>query len=127
MKTPFVTSIALVGAFALAACGGGKSPAENSAEQLDNAAGQSTPAAAAALNDAAEQIRDRNISDPNAAQAAMQAAGNVQAGQGPMAPRQAGARPHRPGDPVPPPKLAPGQGMVGNSGSNNPAAGTGNH
>ena len=127
MKTPFVPSIALLGAFALAACGGAKSPAENSAEQLDNAAAQSSPAAAASLNASAEQIRDGNISDPNAAQAAMQAAGNVQAGQGPAAPPQVGAKPHRPGDPVPPPKLGRGQGMVGNSGSNNPPAGTGSH
>jgi len=126
MKTPFLASLALSGAFALAACGGGSSPAENSAEQLENAAAQSTPAAAASLENSAEQIRENNISDPNAAQAAMQAAGNVQAGERPAAPPQVGAKPHRPGDPVPPPKLAPGKGMAGNSGSGNPPAGAGN-
>jgi hypothetical protein len=127
MKTPFVSSIALLGAFSLAACGGGQSPAENSAEQLENAAAQSTPAAASVLNNSAAEIRDRNIADPAAAQKAMQAAGDAQAGAGPLAPPQAGAKPHRPGDPVPPPKLARGQGMPGNSGSNNTPSGNDPH
>lgn len=126
MKTPFVTPFALLGAFALASCGGGKSPAENSAAQLDNAAAQSTPEAAGVLNRAAERIRDNNVSDPNAAQEALQAAGNAQAKGGGAAP-QVGAKPHSAGDPVPPPKLAPGKGVTGSAGSNNPPYGTGNH
>lgn len=63
----------------LAACGG-QSPAENTAENLEAAAEQSTPEAAAVLENAADQIEDQNIQDPAAGQAALEAAGNAQAG-----------------------------------------------
>jgi hypothetical protein len=122
MKTPFVSVAAFAALFA-AGCGGGKNPADNSADQLDRAAGQSTPEAATVLQNEAQKIRAGNISDSNAAQAAMQAAGNAQArapatGSGhAKVPPAAGAKPHRMGDPVPPPKLPAGQAMPGNSGT----------
>lgn len=119
MKTPFM-SFAALGALLVAGCGGGGTPAENSAAQLDNAAAQSTLEAAAILNNTAEQMRAGNVS-ADAGQAAMQAAGNAQAANTQAARSEAGsqggAKPHRPGDPVPPPKLAPGQAMPGNSGT----------
>jgi len=86
---------------ALAACGGSE-PATNSAEQLDEAAAQSDPAAAAAIAQAAE-----NGASP---QDALAAGGAAQAntvgwaqpvGSGGTG---AGAKPHAPGDPVPPPQ-----------------------
>jgi hypothetical protein len=116
MKTPFLPCFVAAGALLAAGCGGGGTPADNSAATLDNAASQSTPESAAVLNTAAQEIRDRNISDPNAVQSAMQAAGNAQAAAARHT-GQLGAKPHRPGDPVPPPKLAPGQAMPGNSGA----------
>jgi hypothetical protein len=125
MKSP-VVSFAAFAALLVAGCGGGKKAADNSADQLEKAAGQSTPEAANVLDNEAQQIRAQNISDPNAAQGAMQAAGNAQtrqpaAGSGrPKAPPMAGAKPHRTGDPVPPPKLPAGQAMPGNSGANEP-------
>ncbi|MDQ4087137.1 MAG: hypothetical protein M3177_03850 [Pseudomonadota bacterium] len=64
---------------ALVACGGGGSPAENTAGALEEAAEQSTPEAANALHNAADQIREQNVTDPAAADQAMQAAGNAQA------------------------------------------------
>jgi hypothetical protein len=96
--------VALLGG--LSACGSGSSAADNSAAQLEQAAEQSTPEAANVLDNAAEQIRDGNGADANAAaQQALQEAGNVQAaGRGPAPTPQAGAKPHQPGDPVPPPK-----------------------
>lgn len=73
----------LLGGLALAACGKG----EDTAKALDNAAAQSDPAAAAALNNQAEAIRDSDsdvdgdLSAPNsAAQNALQAAGNAAIG-----------------------------------------------
>ncbi len=66
----------------LSACGGSQSPAENSAESLEAAAEQSTPEAAAVLENAAEQIQDQNVQDPAAAQGALEAAGNAQAQPG---------------------------------------------
>ena len=71
--------IAAAGAFALTACGGG-TPAENSADALDEAAEYSTPEAANVLENQADEIRDRNIADPAAVQNALQDAGNAQAG-----------------------------------------------
>ena len=72
---------ALVAAFgltlALAACGS-DSPAENTAEALEEAAEYSNPAAANVLENAAEQVREENITDPAAAQQALEAAGNAQ-------------------------------------------------
>jgi hypothetical protein len=62
---------------ALAACGGQQSAAENTAEQLEQAAEQSDPAAAEVLENAAEQVRDQNSTAPanqaleNAANASM--------------------------------------------------------
>lgn len=121
MKTPYLI-FAAAGALLVAGCGGNRSAAENSAAQLDNAAAQSSPEAANVLQNQADQIRASNNSDPKAAQSAMQEAGNVQAAAG--AARSApmvGAKPHRAGDPTPPPKLPAGQAMTGNSGSNEPA------
>jgi hypothetical protein len=84
---------------ALAACGGGTEQATNSPEQLDEAAAQSDPAAAQAIEDAAA-----NGASPQEALAAGGAAqANTVAGQ--QSPNMgAGAKPHSPGDPVPPPK-----------------------
>lgn len=108
------TAIALISLVALSACGG-STPAENSAAQLEEAAEQSDPSAAPILENAADQIRDQNAGDANAAaQQALEQAGNVQAGtvsqtQTPPPPA-VGAKPHQAGDPVPPPKTkAPGQ------------------
>lgn len=65
------------------ACSAG-SPADNQADQLDNAAGQSTGDAAAVLHDQADQIRENGaVGVPGArgssAQQAMDKAGNAQA------------------------------------------------
>lgn len=63
---------------ALVACGS-QTPAENKAEQLENAAGQSTPAAADVLENAAEAIEDGNAVDPDvAAEDALNQAANAQ-------------------------------------------------
>lgn len=100
--------LALSAAAALSACS--QSPAENTAEQLQNAAAQSDPAAAVVLNDAANQVLEQNSTAP--AQGALEAAGNAQVGNGqagPMAPEAQQAKPHAPGDPVPPPKVKTGQ------------------
>lgn len=104
---------------ALSACGG-SSPSDNAAEQLERAADQSNPEAANVLENAADQVRDSNVADPNAAvQGAMQAAGNAQAASVPgnaapqAAPAPKGAKPHAPGDPVPPPKMPAGKGAPG--------------
>lgn len=116
---------------ALVACGGGGSQADNAADQLEKAADQSNPAAAQVLDNAANQIRDQNVADANAAvQQSLQEAGNVQAaGAGGAMQRQpvpppVGAKPHRAGDPVPPPKLPAGQGQSGGAQPNG-AGGTG--
>ena len=100
--------LALTAAAALAACS--QSPAENTAQQLENAAAQSDPAAAAVLNNAANQVLEQNSTAP--AQGALEAAANAQLGNGragPMAPEAQQAKPHAPGDPVPPPKVKTGQ------------------
>ena len=94
---------------ALAACGGQHSPAGNSAEALEQAAEQSDPAAAAVLENAADAMREGNVQDPAAAQQALEQAGQAQVqagggGQPQKAPDPAGAKPHAPGDPVPPPQ-----------------------
>jgi hypothetical protein len=91
-------------ALALAACGKQGADA-NSAAALESAAEQSTPEAADVLRNAAEQ--GSNV------QEAMQAAGNAQA-QSAAQPSQ-GAKPHAAGDPVPPPKIRPGDSAAGNS------------
>ncbi len=85
-------------ALTLAGCGG-NSAADNNAAALEAAAEQSTPEAADLLRNAAEQ--GANVQD------AMQAAGNAQAeaDRPQPAPPTQGAKPHAPGDPVPPPKV----------------------
>ena len=93
---------------ALAACGGGSNQVENTAAQLENAADQSDPAAAAVLDNAADQVLEQNSVAP--AHGALEAAGNAQVqrpvGQTPPPAQQ--AKPHAPGDPVPPPKVKTG-------------------
>jgi Tfp pilus assembly protein PilF len=65
---------------ALTACG--SSPAENKADQLENAAEQSTPAAAEILDNAAEGIEAGNGQNADAeAQNALEQAGDVEAAQ----------------------------------------------
>jgi hypothetical protein len=68
----------------LAACGGGASPAENTADNLEQAADQSDPAAAEVLDNAADAVRETEgtgvPANPDAmAQNAMAEAGNAQA------------------------------------------------
>ena len=67
--------------FAAAGCGS-ESPAENKAEALEEAAEYSTPAAADVLENAAEEIREENITEPGVTQDALEAAGNAQAAAG---------------------------------------------
>ena len=108
---------ALATLFALTACGS-STPAENSAAALENAASQSDPAAAAVLENAADAVREQNVQVPAEApgspvQDALQDAGNAQAATVPQAEPQGqaappvGAKPHQPGEPVPPPKIRP--------------------
>src|SRR5688572_32104948 len=78
----YVLPFAAAAAFTVAGCAQ-ETPAENTADALEEAAEQSTPEAANALEDAAEQVREANISDPAAADRALQHAGNAQA---PVAP-----------------------------------------
>jgi hypothetical protein len=104
-------ALALAAAFGLAGCGGQQSPAENTADALENAAEQSTPEAANVLETRADQIRDSNVTQPievpgSAGQQALQEAGNAQAGGTQAAPPAQGAKPHAPGDPVPPPQTS---------------------
>jgi hypothetical protein len=68
----------------LAACGGGQSPAESTADNLEQAADQSDPAGAAVLDNAADAVRETEgtgvPANPEAmAQNAMAEAGNAQA------------------------------------------------
>lgn len=49
---------------ALGACGGEQTAAENTADQLDQAAEQSDPAAAEVLENAADEVRDQNSLAP---------------------------------------------------------------
>ncbi|HEX8667089.1 MAG TPA: hypothetical protein VF727_01790 [Allosphingosinicella sp.] len=111
MRSTAAASAAFALTLALAACGQ-STPAENSADALENAAEQSTPEAAAVLENAAESIEE-NGGSPADVQNAMQAAGNAQAvgaGGTQAAPAAKGAKPHAPGDPVPPPKVDAGGG-----------------
>jgi hypothetical protein len=63
---------------ALVSCGA-PTPAENKADQLENAAEQSTPAAADVLENAAEVLEEGNLSDPEAAaENALNQAANAQ-------------------------------------------------
>ena len=71
-------TITLLAPFALLACGT-DTPAENKAEQLEEAAEQSTPAAADVLENAAERIEEGEVEDPDAAaQDALNVAANAQ-------------------------------------------------
>lgn len=76
MKT--LLPFAVLSSLALVACGR-ETPAENTAEALEEAAEYSTPEAAEVLENSAEQVREENISDPDAVQQALEAAGNAQA------------------------------------------------
>jgi hypothetical protein len=74
--------LAVAAAFALSACGQ-DSPAENTADALEDAADQSTPEAAEVLENRADQIREQNVTAPldapnSPAQNALQDAGNAQ-------------------------------------------------
>ena len=72
-------AVAAAAALALAGCGR-DTPAENTAEALEEAAEVSTPAARDVLENAAEQIEAGNVAVPGAAaQQALEAAGNAQA------------------------------------------------
>ena len=95
----------------LTACGG-DGQAEQTADKLEEAADQSGPAAAAVLENAAEDIRDGSAAPGQAAQEAMQQAGNAQAET--VLPQQAPpsmqAQPNRGGQQTPPPKIHTGGG-----------------
>jgi hypothetical protein len=75
--------LSLGAALLLAACGGNR-PADNAADQLENAAAQSDPAAAMVLDNEADAIRDNgmvvgNSTDPQGSiQNAMENAGAAQ-------------------------------------------------
>src|SRR3712207_5643649 len=101
---------------ALAACGGGGSPAENTAEALEQAAEQSDPAAAQVLENAADAARE----GASNAQGALQAAGNAQAATVPQpqqAPPSVQAQPNRGGQQTPPPKQPTGAGEAAHDGN----------
>jgi hypothetical protein len=75
--------IALTAVTGLAACGGGD-PAENTADQLEAAADQSTPEAADVLDNAADRIEEGETGNASAtAQEALNQAGNAQMGTSP--------------------------------------------
>jgi len=80
-------SLSLAAVLLLSACHKSESPAENAAAQLENAADQSDPAAAAVLDNEADALRANgttpgNAADPNGAvQSAMENAGSA-AGDG---------------------------------------------
>lgn len=78
----FILAAPAAASLLLAGCGSERSPAESTAENLEEAAEYSTPEAASVLDNAAEQIRDQNLQDPAAAQKALEAAGNAQVGNG---------------------------------------------
>lgn len=106
------TAAALLAAILLlGACGGGADKAgEAVADNLEQAADQSDPAAAKVLDNAADAIRDAHGAEAEAtAQAALQEAGNAQAASGTIGgttpPLQ--AKPHQAGDPTPAPKVRP--------------------
>ncbi len=103
--------LVLMVALDLAACGSGEQKgAQNSVGQLDEAAAQSDPAAAQAIEAAAD--------NGATTQQALEAGANAQAATLPPTTHPtpeggpAGAKPHAPGEPVPPPQTqsAPQQG-----------------
>ena len=94
---------------ALAGCGG-ESRNENAAEALEQAAEQSTPAAADVLENAADGLREGDADAPASVDAAMREAGaaQIEAVRPPppqKAPPRQQAKPHAKGDPVPPPTI----------------------
>ena len=110
MKRTALILAASAAAAALTACGGNGNAVENAADELDNAAEQSDPAAAAVLENRADQVREQNSTAP--AEGALEAAGNAQSAGGEAgspAPPSRQAKPHAPGDRVPPPKVRTGQ------------------
>lgn len=68
----------LIALLALSACGGG-GPAENTADQLEEAAEVSTPAAEDVLENAADRIEEGVPNPDQAAQNALNQAGDAQA------------------------------------------------
>ena len=76
-REPEMKILLAFSALALASCGGQESPAQNAAEQLEDAAEVSNPAAAPVLENGAEQVRESG--NAAAAQNVMQDAGNAQA------------------------------------------------
>jgi hypothetical protein len=88
----------------LSACGSG-GQADQTADKLEDAAEQSDPAAAAALQNSADSIREGETGAN--AQEAMQQAGNAQAEtvQPQQAPPSMQAQPNRTGQQTPPPKM----------------------
>ncbi|MEO7178212.1 MAG: hypothetical protein ABIW83_05160 [Allosphingosinicella sp.] len=92
--------LALAVPLLMVGCGQDKA-ADNNADALKRAAEQSTPEAEDILRNAADS--GGNVQD------ALQAAGNAQAAaQAAPGQQQKGAKPHAPGDPVPPPKVPAG-------------------
>lgn len=65
-------------ALALAGCGGEQNAVDNTADQLEEAAEQSTPAAAEVLENRADAVIEQNSLAP--ANGALEAAGNAQVG-----------------------------------------------
>jgi hypothetical protein len=83
MRRTVTLLLPVAAALALGACAK-QSTAENAADQLDNAAAQSDPAAAAELENAADAIRDNEVdvavnAPGSAAQQALENAGEAQA------------------------------------------------
>jgi hypothetical protein len=118
MKRPSVL-LPVAALLALAACGSGGTPAENTAAALDEAAEQSDPAAAQVLENAADQALEQNVSDP---QQALQQAGNAQAAtvaQPQQAPPSLQARPNRTGQQTPPPKVSTSPAQPAQGGNTN--------
>lgn len=74
MKTRMLLAVA--GALAMAACAR-ETPAGNDAVEFDEAAAQDTPQAWNAFDNSAEVLRDTNVSDPVAVEAALDAAANA--------------------------------------------------
>lgn len=92
----------------LSACGGG----DETAEQLEDAAGQSDPAAATVLNNTAEALREQEgPAPPGAAQDALERAGEAQVQQNSQFSSTLRAEPNLPNDPNRPPADQPPEKM----------------
>jgi outer membrane biosynthesis protein TonB len=97
------TAPALALLLGLAACGRGDDAVENTADQLENAAEQSDPAAAEVLENAADEVREQNSTA--AASGALEEAANAQAPNRPQPePPPVIDKPKQPEDGAPPPK-----------------------